>query len=259
MLNVDNISETSKDLFAEENLRAEELIAARDLPGAAKQLVEIVELDPVNYRSYNNLGIIAWMRKSWEDAFGMFKKAIEIKPDYSDGLINLFDVALKLHRVADIEPIFKKARSLRPDDDELSVIHESIQKEGNDIYLSERGLRIGSYDPQIEEAQALLEEGKLREALTKYLNIVDNKGPSADAFSGLGIISYYQHRYKDSFLLFIESIKLNPTSKENFLNLLDAAKACGKVQEAKEFFNLYRNGFPFLREIEKEFEAHDGG
>jgi hypothetical protein len=74
-------------------------------------------------------------------------------------------------------------------------------------------------------------------------------------FSGLGVISYYQKRYGDAFSLFVESIKLDPTSLENFLNLLDAAKACGKENDAKNIFSLYLKQFPFLREIAKEFEA----
>jgi tetratricopeptide (TPR) repeat protein len=244
----------SEELFTEENTRAEGLIAAGDLPAAAKLLVEIIELDPDNYRTYNNFGIIAWMRKAWEDAFGMFKKAIEIKPDYSDGLINLFDAALKLHRVAEIQSFFKKARSIHPHDEEIKIIHESIIKEGDNIYSSERGLRIGTFDPDIEEAQALLEEGKLHQAMAKYLKINDEKGHSASVFSGLGIISYYQQRYSDAFALFAEAIKLNPTSKENFLNLLDAANACGKSEDAKRLFAVYLKNFPFLKEIEKDFQ-----
>jgi tetratricopeptide (TPR) repeat protein len=245
----------SGEPFAEENSRAESLIAAGDLPAAAKLLVEIVELDPENYRLYNNFGIIAWMRKAWEDAFSMFKRSIEIKPDYTDGLLNLFDAALKLRRVADIMPFFEKARTLAPHDEEIKIIRESIVQQGDEIYRSERALRIGTFDPDIEEAQALLEEGKLRQAMAKYLKINDEKGPSSPVFSGLGIISYYQERYNDAFTLFVESIKQNPTSKENFLNLLDAANACGRLDDAKRLFAVYLENFPFLKEIAKNFEC----
>jgi tetratricopeptide (TPR) repeat protein len=242
------------ELFTEENARAEALISAGDLPGAARLLIEIVELDPENYRCYNNFGIIAWQRSAWSDAFGMFKKAVEIRPDYSDALINLFDAALKLRRIPEVQPFFDKARTLNPQDEEIKIIDESILREGADIYTCERGLRIGTFDPLIEEAQALLEAGKLYEAMAKYLKINDEKGPSAEVFSGLGTISFYQKRYGDAFALFVESIKLNPTSRDNFLNLLDAAKACGKVEEAGRIFEVSRKNFPFLEEIAGDFE-----
>ena len=255
MLRVNAAKNNPPELFIEENEAAEALVASGDLPEAAKKLVEIVELDPNNHRAYNTIGVIAWMRKAWKDAYGMFVKAVAIKPDYADGLINLFDAALKLHRVAEIEPLFEKALSIRPNDEEIKIIHKSILGEGDGVYQSERALRIGAYNPRIDEAQALLDDGKLHEAMAKYLTINDEEGPSAKVFSGLGIISYYQQRFSDAFSLFVESIKLDPTSYDNFLNLLDAAKACGKESDAKELFKLYVKHFPFLKDIAGEFKA----
>jgi tetratricopeptide (TPR) repeat protein len=250
-----NVRTTSAcELFSEENCRAEELITRENLPGAAKILIEIIKLDPENYRCYNNFGLIAWHRSAWKDAFGMFKKAVEVKPDYGDGLINLFDAALKLRRIAEIKVFFEKARTLNPQNEEIKIIDECIESEGDTIYQSERALRIGTYNPLIEEAHALVGEGKLYQAMEKYLKVNDETGPSADAFSGLGIISYYQKRYNDAFTLFVESLKLNPTSIENFFNLLDAAKACGKVDDAKRIFTISRENFAFLDEIADDFE-----
>jgi hypothetical protein len=52
----------------------------------------------------------------------------------------------------------------------------------------------------------------------------------------------------------MEAIKLNPTSRDDFLNLLDAAKACGKTDDAKKIFKIYRQNFPSLETIAGEFE-----
>lgn len=242
------------ELFTEENGKAEALIAGGNLPEAAKILVDIIELDPENYRAYSNIGIIAWMRKAWEDAYSMFIKAVSIRPDYTDGLINLFDATLKLHRVREMVPLLEKALSINPHNEELKVLQEAIQKEGDGIYSSERGLHIGRHNPRIDEAQALLEEGKLNLAMEKYIKINDEEGPSAKVFSGLGVISFYQQRYSDAFSLFMEAIKLNPTSREDFLNLLDAAKACGKAADAKKIFKVYQQNFSTLDAIAGEFE-----
>jgi hypothetical protein len=242
------------ELFTEENGKAEVLIAGGNLPEAAKILVDIIELDPENYRAYSNIGIIAWMRKAWDDAHSMFIKAVSIKPDYTDGLVNLFDATLKLHRVREMVPLLEKALSINPHNDELKILHEAILKEGDGIYASERGLHIGNHNPRIDEAQTLLEEGKLNLAMEKYIKINDEEGPSAKVFSGLGVISFYQQRYTDAFSLFMEAIKLNPTSREDFFNLLDAAKACGKADDAKKVFKVYQQNFPSLDAIAAEFE-----
>jgi len=241
------------ELFSEENDAAEALIASGDLSSAARKLVDIVELDPNNCRAYNAIGIIAWMRSAWTDAYAMFIKAVTIRPDYTDAFINAFDAALKLHCVADVQPLFEKAASLHLPAEEIAVIYESILREGDGIYQSERALRIGTFNPRLDEAQALLDDGKLHEAMAEYLKINDEEGPSARVFSGLGVISYYQRRYGDAFTLFVEAIKLDPTAYENFFNLLDAAKACGKENHAREIFALYVKHFPFLKDIEQEF------
>ncbi len=240
-------------LFVEENEKAEEYIQAGDLPAAARILVDIVEKDPENWRAFNNMGIISWERKAWEDAFTSFKQACTLKPDYPDALINLFDAALKLQRIHEIQPVFEKAREADPENEEITIIAESIETQGDNIYTSERALSIGTSNPRIEEANKLLEEGQLNSAMEKYLAINDEEGPKAEVFNGLGIISYYQKRYKDAFTLFYESLKLNPVASDTYLNLIDAAKECGLSEDARKVYDFYCKEFPSLKKIEADF------
>jgi tetratricopeptide (TPR) repeat protein len=241
--------------FETENKQAEAKIAAGDVAGAARILVDIIEKDPVNFRAYNNVGIISWMRKAWEDAYSMFKKSVTIKPDYTDALINLFDGALKLRRISEALPYFEAALSADPGLEEIRIIRDGIAAQGDGIYQSERGLVVGVYNPRVDEAQKFIAEGKLFVAMEKLLKIHDEEGRSAEVYSGLGVVSYYQQRYSDAFSLFFESIKLNPTSRDNFLNLLDAARSCGRIDEAQKIYGLYLKEFPFLGSISTEFEA----
>jgi tetratricopeptide (TPR) repeat protein len=241
--------------FASENQLAEQCISSGDLVTAARLLVDIVAKDQANFRAYNNIGIVSWMRKSWEDAYAMFMKSVGIKPDYSDALINLLDAALKLRRIREILPCFERALAQSPDSGEIRLIRDGIVQQGDGIYTSERGLMVGVYNPRVEEAQKLIAEGKLFPAMEKLLKINDEEGPSAEVFSGLGVISFYQQRYSDAFTLFTESLKLNPTSRDDYLNLLDAAKLCGKVSEAKEFFGQYSRKFQFLSVLAADFDA----
>lgn len=242
-------------LFAKENATAEGFIDAGDLRSAAGILVDIVQKDPSNWRAFNNMGILSWMQKAWQDAYAMFVKAATLKPDYGDALINLFDAGLKLKRINDILPLLEKGLEQDPGMEEIGVIVESIKAQGDEIYSSERALHIGTYNPKVESATKLLEDGKLFAAMEKYLDVVENDGPNADAFSGLGTISYYQKRYDDAFALFVESIKINPANHDNFMNLLDAAKATGRGDAAKKIFELYRKEIPSLESLADEFSA----
>lgn len=240
-------------LLVEENQDAETCIQSGNFPEAAKILVSIVEKDPDNWRAFNNMGIISWEKKAWQDAYTTFKHACKLKPNYSDALLNLFDASLKLKCVDDVLPYLKIALNINPDDKEISTLVESLEEQGEDIYLSERALSIGTYNPRIEEANKLLEDGQLNAAMEKYMQINDEEGQNPEVFSGLGIISYYQKRYKDAYSLFYESIKLNPTDPDTYLNFVDAARECGCVEDAKKIFGVYCEEFPSLKNIEPEF------
>ena len=245
----------SQDRSAAENQQAEELIAAGSLPEAADILVRLIDHDAGNWRAYNNLGIISWSKKNWEDAFVLFRKSVSLHPDYVDALINLFDASLKLRRVNEVLPLFESALAADPALEEIKIIRDSIVALGEEIYISSRALEIGIYSPLIEKADTELEAGNLFAAMELYIKANDTEGPSAAAFSGLGIISFYQQRYLDAFTLLVESIKLNPANPETFLNLLDAAKACDKLAEAKEIFEICRKEYPVLEAIAGEFEG----
>lgn len=56
---------------------------------------EAVEYQPDNEIIYNNIGIVSRVEGKLEEAKTAFKKAIEIKPDYKEAIINLADTELK--------------------------------------------------------------------------------------------------------------------------------------------------------------------
>lgn len=238
--------------LVDENIKAEKLIEQDDLPGAARILVDIVEKDINNFRAFNNIGLISWKQEEWEAAYDSFLQAVKINPTYNDAVMNLYDAALKLKRAHLILPLLKEGLSQKPDDEELAVLVESIETQGDDLYLSERALNIGFYHPKVDLANEMIENGELNKAMELLMEINDKEGPNADVFSALGVISYYQKRYKDAFSLFFESIKLNPLSAESFLNLMDAGTECNLSSEAWRLFEACAEEFPVLRELEPQ-------
>lgn len=241
------------DQFADENVKAEEAITNGNLVEAAKILVSIIDKDPLNARAFNNIGIISWTKKDWFDAFAMFKKAVTIRADYVDALINLFDASLKLRKVNEILPLLEKSLEINPTLDDIRTIFESCTEQGDEIYRSKRAFAIGLYSPLIEEGHKELEAGNYLKAMEKFILSNDCEGPNAAAYCGLGIISYYQGNYQDAFTLFLESIHLNPLDADTFLNLLDAAKELNIIDKAITIFELYKKDFPELEDLSDEF------
>lgn len=254
-MNLDQFHES--ELFAEKNCHAEELITAGKHAEAAGILVSIIQQDERNWRAYNNIGILSWVRENWEDAYVMFKKSVSIKPAYTDALINLFDAALKLKKIKEIRPMFEIAAQTDSSLEDIRIILEQITEQGNDIYICKRALQIGVYSPVIDEANKELEKQNYTNALALFLKSNDTEGPNAAAFCGMGIVSYYQKNYLDAFKLFLESIKLNPLDLDTYLNFLDAAKACDHFDEAKKIFEIYHKELPELGEIAYAFDAAD--
>lgn len=250
MLSKDTVHQ---ERFKEENLLAEEAITGGKLSEAAALLVNIVENDPENWRAFNNMGILSWSQKCWNDAYTMFRKSVSLRPGYADALVNLFDAALKLKKIHEVTSFFETACEINPEMEEITILRDSILKQGDAIYTSKRAFSIGIYNPAIDEAKKELDSGNLYKAMDLFLQANDKEGPSADAFCGLGIISYYQERFEDAFVLFMESIKLNPIDTDTYLNLFDAAKACNRQKEALELFNTYRQQFAELAVLDDCF------
>ena len=166
----------------------------------------------------------------------------------------MFDAALKLRRIPEVIHIFQLAQLQLPESDEIALIVKSILDQGEHIYLSPRAQAVGLYNPLIKQAHKELDEGKLNEAMTTYLKAHDEEGPNSEIYSGLGIISFYQKRFSDATSLFTESIKLCPYDPDAYLNLLDAAKECGKIDDAKKLYETYKNEVPALADIAEHFQ-----
>ncbi|MFW5959577.1 MAG: tetratricopeptide repeat protein [Chitinivibrionales bacterium] len=236
-----------------ENAKAEEFIKRDELPAAARILVKIVNVNSENSRAYNNMGIISWKQKAWHDAYDSFKNAVELNPENIDALSNLFDAALKLKRIDQIIPLYRKSTEILPDQKEIHTILEEMENQGEEIYETERAMAIGTYDEDIEEGDKLLSNGDLNEAAEYYLKVIDTKGPNADAYCGLGIISFHQEKYRDAFTLFFESIKQNPVRKDVFQNMIDAAEKAGELDEAAKIVDFYSEKISDIKRIIKPY------
>lgn len=246
-----------KEKFREENINAEVAINQNEFQTAARILVSIVEKDSQNWRAYNNMGVLSWERKFWNDAYLMFKKAVEINPVYADALMNLFDAALKLKKVDEVFPLFENALEIEPDLEEIRVVRDAIAEQGDKIYTSIRAQSVGIYSPIIEEAEKFLEDGDLISAMKKFLEANDTEGPTDAAFSGLATISFRQERYRDAVSLFVESIKINPSNTETYKKMLEAAKMCDMVEIAKHVYESFKEEYPILENISDTFDELD--
>ncbi len=244
------LTEAATKEYVVENERAEECIMEDNLPEAASTLLEIIDRAPSNSRAFNNLGVIAWKQDNWYDAFGLFKHALELKPDNADAASNLFDLALKTHKIDEVRDMLVKASDLLPYDAELEDIALGLREDGDDIYYCGRALQQGYYHPDLANADALVGEGKYPEASALYFKVLDEQGELAEVYNGLGVINFHEKKYLDAFTLFTEAIKLNPINRDMFMNLFDSAQVSDMVKNSIDIFYTCRKEYPQLEEIE---------
>lgn len=118
----EDVFKANRDQFPEENLTtilhrlASGFLKSQNYEKAKLYLEQVVARDPNHAKAWNNLGVIAYVRKNVSVAQRHFLKAIEADPDYWEPLDNLGTLLLKSRRGAEaIEPL-QKAVKLKPKD-----------------------------------------------------------------------------------------------------------------------------------------------
>ncbi len=217
------------------NIQGEKMINEGLFDKAESQFKEILKHDSSNFVAINNLGLVYWYRNDVASAYSLFLKALEICPVYEDGLVNIFDAALKLKKVPEIKPILEKAIDKNPLLRNATEILSQIKMRGDKIYDIDH---YGQIDPSHKlnlEGRALLDDLKLNEATLKFLDSLDKNGKNSDAYCGLGIIQFYRAEYEDAFSLFSLAVSLNPLSQDALLNLYDAALKLGTTEMVRPY------------------------
>ena len=94
--------------------RAMKQINKNDLPEAVATLRSIVEADPKDYQSWNELGLVHFIQKDFTAAENSFAKAVEVKPDYITGFVNLGRMRLAQKKVEGAIAAFKSGLERNP-------------------------------------------------------------------------------------------------------------------------------------------------
>ncbi len=112
-LNVYFEEETS-DAVSQKVGKAKALVESQEYEAAVLIFTEVLNQEPDNVDCYNGLGIIAFYWRNYQDAFKLISRAVELKPLDQDSLLNLWDVAQKIDREAEVREVLQTAITLDP-------------------------------------------------------------------------------------------------------------------------------------------------
>lgn len=215
--------------------KGEKLLREGMIEKSLEIFTEILKIDPEDFEAINDIGVIYYYLKDYEKAYKFFIQSLKIAPTVEDTLVNIFDVALRLHKVEEIIPVLKQAVQMRPELSDISSILAEIERKGADIYNIRNYENIDPMEEKFKKAEAHLEAGELNQATLCYLDVVDRKPYHDRAYNGLGIIAFYRGNYSDAYSLFRYAVELNPLNVDSIINWYDAAKKLNRELDVKPY------------------------
>ncbi len=82
-------------------------LEAVQLAQAARDFLDVVDQKPYHDRAFNGLGVIAYYRENFQDAFALFQHAVELNPLNVDAVLNWYDAAKRLNRTQEVKPFLE--------------------------------------------------------------------------------------------------------------------------------------------------------
>jgi tetratricopeptide (TPR) repeat protein len=131
---------------AREYKRAHDSLSRHDVKGAIERLKRAVEISPQFATAWNQLGVIAYQTKEYQQAEGYFREALKQDADAYSPLVNLGGALLALDRFEEALEINRAAVKARPGD---ALAHSQLGK--SYFYLD----RLDDAETHLKRAKAL--------------------------------------------------------------------------------------------------------
>jgi protein O-mannosyl-transferase len=163
-----------------------------------------LSVTPPNLRIEHNLGVALGASNRFDEAAAHFEKALQIDPNFYDGLVAMSVTRSHQGRMPEAIEYFKAAIRLQPDTPKAHV----------------------------QLAHALWEQNRDQEALEEMRRALQSAPRDADIRGDFGLALAMVGRLSEAIEQLHEGLQLNPNSAENHNNLGLALLASGKARES---------------------------
>jgi tetratricopeptide (TPR) repeat protein len=198
----------------------------KDFEKAADVLESLVADDPGNYTAFNMLGKVLAALKESEPAIENFKKAIEIRPDFSEAIINAAQTFYKMGNYPDARTYYQRM-----------VEYEPKNAEGH------FGL-----------ANVYRKTEKFKDAIKEYNVALNIKHNDSQAYINLGLCHYNDGNYHDAIYNFQMALEMGGDRRKAFLNLALALEKTERYSEACENWERFIDTEPKGTELDLAIE-----
>jgi predicted O-linked N-acetylglucosamine transferase (SPINDLY family) len=173
--------------------RGNVFIAQRKLPEAFECYKKAVELKPDYTEAYNNIGSALKDMGRAEEALEYYRKALEIVPNYLEATYNMGIVLAEVGKPAEAVEYYRKAIGLKPDHSEayynmgIALIDMGRAAEAITAYRKATEIRPDYVEAYNELGIELNAQGKTLESLDCYKKILEIRPECAEAYNNMGV------------------------------------------------------------------------
>lgn len=188
---------------------------------------------PPNMIIEQNFGLVLARSGQLDEAATHFEKALHVRSDFYDALINMGITRSQQRRLVEAVPYFQRAANIQPTSAkphlELGLTYANLNQDQTAMEELQQAVRI---EPQNSEARAglglvLLRLRKLNDAAEQLNKALRLDPTNADAHNNLGFALLLSGRVPESIPEFETALRLKPTLQIARDNLLRAQSQLG--------------------------------
>jgi tetratricopeptide (TPR) repeat protein len=188
--------------------------------------------------AYNNLGLLLQQRGQVDEAFGYFRKAVEIPPDNEEALDNLGLALFRKGQADEAIGYFRKAVGIQPDNEKaLNNLGLALLQKGQVDEAMIHLQKAVEIQPNGKEAQnnlgsALLQKGQWDEAFAHFQKALEIQPDFAEAYDNLGLLLQQRGQVDEAIGYFRKAVEIQPDNEKALNNLGSALLQKGQWDEA---------------------------
>lgn len=247
---------------AEHNQQGVKLLRAGRLLEAMAQFMGAASGDRANAEYVNNLGFAEFKDGRYDDCIQHFGEAIELDPRRAVAYLNLADALLKQNATATNKAMARQAYGkyieLAPDSKGASEVTKKLDALSTQPQTSSEVFTwIDAVDADVAGSEKM-KEGKYADALSRYLQAVNNFPYNPKFLTDAGIAYYRTGKPEEALLWLNKAIGRDPQYASAYIYLGDANSQLKRFAQAREGYGRYLQLEPdssLSPEVKKKLDA----
>lgn len=206
--------------------------------------------NPLSARAFCGLAEVATARGRIRRATSLYRSALEVNPDYVEGLKSLLELCLEHKSAEEWLPLAVRAHQLSPENPRYTLILARAMLEQQNFPASEKFFkRTIRLSPRLAEAYKGL--GKLYliqddydSAMKQFTKALDFDRSDVSLLNSLGLTYVKMEKYEEGIEIYLSALQIGPSDFRILFNMGYAKEKVGDMEKARHYYNQALNHNP---------------